>query len=81
MPTFYFDYITLDDAALDDSGTELTDDAMARAAAIRAAGEWIKETTARGKEAEVKITVRSGESARPLWTVIASITVVEVPEE
>jgi hypothetical protein len=73
MAKFYFDYVTPDGTAADDTGTDLPDFDVAKEEAIAAAGEWIKDRSAVGQEADLQIVVRSGKGDPPLLTVKASI--------
>jgi hypothetical protein len=74
MPRFYFDYYSGGELAVDDTGTVLSDAAEAQAEALAAAGEWIKDKTARGAAAELSLAVRDGSPA-PLFVVTASVTI------
>jgi hypothetical protein len=73
MPRFYFDFMSREDLAPDDTGTVLADVAEAQAEAVAAAGEWIKDETALGAAAELSLAVRDGSPA-PLFVVTASVT-------
>ena len=79
MPRFYFDFMSREELAPDDTGTVLADVAEAQAEAVAAAGEWIKDKTARGAAAELSITVRDGSPA-PLFVVTASVRISGGPE-
>jgi len=74
MPRFYFDFMSREDLASDDTGTVLADVAEAQAEAVAAAGEWIKDKTASGAAAQLSLAVRDGSPA-PLFVVTASVTV------
>jgi hypothetical protein len=79
MPRFYFDYMSGEELASDDTGTVLSDIAEARAEAIAAAGEWIKDKTASGAAAELSLSVREG-SPEPLVIVTASVKIIRDTE-
>jgi hypothetical protein len=74
MHKFYFDYMSGGELASDDMGTLLRDVAEAQAEALAAAGEWIKDKTAGGAAAELRLSVRDGSPA-PIFVVTASVTV------
>jgi hypothetical protein len=79
VPRFYFDYRSGEELAVDDTGTVLRDIAQAKAEAITAAGEWVKDKTASGAAAELRLSVRDGSGA-PLFVVAASIGIAPVSE-
>jgi hypothetical protein len=79
MPRFYFDYGSGGEVASDDTGTDLANVADAQAEALAAAGEWIKDRTAAGASAELRLSVRDGNSA-PLFVVTACVKIGRDPE-
>ena len=70
MPRFYFDYACLQHSSSDDVGTELPNIEAAKAEAVDAAAEWLKDNAA--QFIELRLSVRDGGIA-PLFVVTARI--------
>ena len=73
MPLYYFDYNSKQNASTDDVRTELTDLRAAKAEAVCAAADWLKDNASEAG-AELCVSVRDGQ-AEPLCTVTALVKV------
>jgi hypothetical protein len=70
VPLFYFDYACLEHSSSDDVGTELPNIEAAKAEAVGAAADWLKDNAT--QFIELRLSVRDGEIA-PLFVVTARI--------